>query len=115
MVDTKYTLEPIAIIGIGCRFPGAENVQTFWNNLKNGVDSIKDIPEDRWNKDEFYSEENGQIGKMNTKRGGFLERVDLFDADFFNISAEEADSMDPQQRLLLELSYEALEDSGQKI
>ncbi|MFN8576738.1 MAG: beta-ketoacyl synthase N-terminal-like domain-containing protein [Candidatus Sericytochromatia bacterium] len=81
--------------------------------MKNGVNSIKEVPSDRWNKDLFYSEKN-EKGKMNTISGGFLDKIDSFDANFFNISEKEAESIEPQQRLLLEVVYEAIEDSGYK-
>ncbi|HZC93007.1 MAG TPA: beta-ketoacyl synthase N-terminal-like domain-containing protein, partial [Mycobacterium sp.] len=91
--------EPIAIIGIGCRFPGADGPAAFWQLLSEGRDAVGDIPTERW------TPEPG--------RGGFLEQVDQFDAKFFNISPREAARIDPQQRLLLEVAWEALEDAGQ--
>ena len=105
--------EPIAIIGMACRFPGnANSPEQFWALLREGVDAIRQVPEDRWNLEEYYSEDLTSPGKMNTRRGGFLERVDGFDPLFFGISPREAEQMDPQQRLMLELSWEALEDAG---
>ncbi|MFN8578548.1 MAG: amino acid adenylation domain-containing protein [Candidatus Sericytochromatia bacterium] len=112
-MEIKNINQDIAIVGIACRFPDADNKEEFWNNLKNAISSIKEIPSDRWNKELFYSEVN-EKGKMNTISGGFLDRVDSFDANFFNISEKEAESIDPQQRLLLEVVYEAIEDSGYK-
>ncbi len=94
--------EPIAIIGIGCRFPGADGPAAFWQLLTEGRDAVGDIPPERWTPDP------GSVG-----RGGFLEQVDQFDANFFNISPREATRIDPQQRLLLEVAWEALEDAGQ--
>lgn len=103
--------EPIAIVGVSCRFPGAENVDQFWDNLLNGVDSVSEAPNDRWDVERFYSQQP-QDGKMYTKEGGFLDDVACFDADFFNISPLEACWTDPQHRLLLENTYYALEDAG---
>jgi len=68
--------EPIAIVGMGCRFPGARNPDEYWSNLQNGVDAIREIPSDRWSLDEYYDADVSAPGKMNTRRGGFLDRVD---------------------------------------
>lgn len=103
--------EPIAIIGMSCRFPGARDVDEFWDNLLNKVDSVCEIPEDRWDIDRFY-DEHRTPGKMYTREGGFLDDIAEFDAAFFNISDQEACWIDPQHRLLLENSYRALEDAG---
>ena len=105
--------EPIAIIGIGCRFPGAKNPEAFWQLLCNGIDAITEVPTSRWDNQLFYDPDPSKAGKMNTKWGGFLEQVDRFDPQFFGISPRETQTMDPQQRLLLELAWEALEDAGQ--
>src|ERR1043165_687275 len=94
--------EPIAIVGLSCRFPGASNPDAFWRLLTNGLDAISEVPSDRWDIDSFYDPTPGVRGKMYTRRGGFLERIDEFDAAFFGISPREAVSMDPQQRLVLE-------------
>jgi acyl transferase domain-containing protein/acyl carrier protein len=104
--------DPIAVIGIGCRFPGAENPKAFWNLLCEGVDAITEVPPDRWDARAFYDPDPATPGKMNTRWGGFLDDVAQFDAQFFGISPREAERMDPQQRLLLEVSWEALEDAG---
>jgi natural product biosynthesis luciferase-like monooxygenase protein len=105
--------DPIAIIGMGCRFPGGANSpEQFWTLLRDGVDAIEQVPPDRWSVDEFYDPDPETPGKTYTKTGGFLRNVDRFDARFFRISAREAASMDPQQRLLLEVSWEALENAG---
>ena len=104
--------ESIAIVGLGCRFPGAKDPEAFWQILTDGVDAISDVPPSRWNPDAFYDPAPGAPGKMNTRRGGFLEHVDLFDPLFFGISPREAEAMDPQQRLLLEVSWEGLENAG---
>ena len=105
--------ESIAIVGIGCRFPGADGPEAFWRLLRDGVDAIGEVPGDRWNLAVFYDPDPATPGKMSTRWGGFLERVDEFDARFFGIAPREAARMDPQQRLLLEVAWEALEDAGQ--
>ncbi|HEY6186971.1 MAG TPA: beta-ketoacyl synthase N-terminal-like domain-containing protein [Pyrinomonadaceae bacterium] len=107
------TREPLAIIGIGCRFPGANNATAFWEMLRDGVDAITEVPIERWDARDFYSPTATTRGKMNTRWGGFLEQVDKFDASFFGIAPREAAQMDPQQRLLLEVAWEALEDGGE--
>ncbi|MDB9450974.1 type I polyketide synthase [Dolichospermum circinale] len=94
----QIATEAIAIIGLGCRFPKAKNSQAFWSLLRSGVDAITKVPGSRWESENTW--------------GGFLEEVDQFDTQFFNISPREASSMDPQQRLLLEVSWEALENAG---
>ncbi len=105
--------EPIAVIGMACRFPGANHLTAFWQMLCNGVDAISEIPPDRWPKDAFYDPDPSAPGKSVSYWGGFLDSVDQFDPFFFGISPIEAKSMDPQQRLLLDLSYDALDDAGQ--
>ena len=115
-VDTPETVaisrrEPIAIVGMSCRFPGAQNVDEFWDNLLNQVDSVREIPADRWDIDQFY-DAGRKPGKMYTREGGFLDDIAEFDAAFFNISDQEACWIDPQHRMLLENSYRALEDAG---
>ncbi|HZA25772.1 MAG TPA: type I polyketide synthase, partial [Dehalococcoidia bacterium] len=114
-IDTPRRLhsEPIAIIGLGCRFPGAGDPEAFWRLLRDGVEAITEVPRDRWDVNAFYDLNPTTPGKMNTRWGGFLEQVDLFDPHFFGISPREAASMDPQQRLVLEVSWEALENAGQ--
>ena len=105
--------EPIAIVGMGCRFPGnANSPEAFWQLLRDGVDTIFEVPPQRWDKDKYYSSEPNVPGTIATRKGGFVEDVDGFDAEFFNISAREAASMDPQQRLLLEVSWSALENAA---
>jgi acyl transferase domain-containing protein/acyl carrier protein len=105
--------EPIAIIGMGCRFPGgAGDPGKFWGILSEGVDAITSVPSDRWDADALYDPDPQAPGKVTTRWGGFLERVDGFDAAFFGISPREATRMDPQQRLMLEVVHEALEDAG---
>lgn len=105
-------MEPIAIIGIGCRFPGANHPEAFWQLLQGGIDAIVEVPHDRWHVDEFYDPEPATPGKMNTRYGGFIQQVDQFDPGFFGISPREAERMDPQQRLVLEVAWEALENAA---
>lgn len=104
----------IAIIGVGCRFPGkANSAEQLWNNAKKGIDAICDVPGSRWDVRKYYSENRKKPGKTYAKQGGFLsQRLDTFDPLFFNISPKEADVVDPMQRLLLEVSWEAMEDAG---
>lgn len=104
--------EPIAIVGMGCRFPGANSPERFWLLLRNGVDAVAPVPANRWNKDAFYDPDPEAPGKMYLREGGFLEDVEGFDAAFFGISPREALRLDPQQRLMLEVCWEALEDAG---
>ena len=104
--------EPIAIVGIGCRFPGAQDPDAFWRLLADGTDAIGEVPPDRWDPETYFDTQSTTPGKMNSRHGGFLDHVDLFEPDFFGISEEEAIRMDPQQRLLLEASWQALEDAG---
>ena len=103
-VEDVLHAEPIAIIGMGCRFPGgADNPAAYWEILRNGVDAIVETPADRWDADAYYAEDFAAPGKMNTRRGGFLKQIDGFDAAFFGISPREAERMVPQQRLFYTL------------
>ena len=105
--------EPIAIVGIGCRFPGgAHSPEAFWRLMCNGVDAITPIPADRPELSALYDSTPGAPGKIVTKQGGFLSDLDQFDPYFFGISPREAKYIDPQQRLLLEVTWEAFEDAG---
>src|SRR6202161_2006207 len=107
------TAEPIAVVGMGCRFPGgAVGPEGYWNFLTNGGDGISEIPPDRWNADEYYDPDQFAPGRMSSKWGAFLPDVAGFDADFFGIAPREAEAMDPQQRVLLEVAWEALEHAG---
>ena len=106
--------DPVAIIGIGCRFPGhASDPRKFWKMLCEGADGVIEVPKDRWDYRRFYDSDMSAPGKMYVKKGGFLtEKWEDFDAEFFHISPREAEYLDPQQRLLLELTWEAMEDGG---
>ena len=109
--DAGYS--PVAIVGIGCRFPGGiESPQTYWKFLSEGRDGTREPPPTRWSLEEFYDPDPAAIGKTYVRRGGFLDEISGFDPQFFGISPREAASMDPQQRLLLEVTWEAFEDAG---
>jgi amino acid adenylation domain-containing protein len=104
--------EAIAIIGLGCRLPQAENLDAFWQLLKSGADAITEVPTNRWSLEDYYNPDP-TAGKLYSRYGGFLKGIEQFDPQFFNISLREAKSLDPQQRLLLEVSWEALEHANQ--
>lgn len=104
--------EPIAIIGMACRFPGARDYREFWQNLVHGVDCISEIPESRWDWRAIYGDPKEEPGKTKVKWGGFIDDVDAFDPLFFNISPKEAAYIDPQHRLFLETVWHAMEDGG---
>ncbi|PTL76611.1 type I polyketide synthase [Vitiosangium sp. GDMCC 1.1324] len=106
--------EPIAIIGMGCRFPGgASTPESFWKLLDKGVDTITEVPADRWGDDPFHYLDPSHPEQRATRWGAFLkERMDLFDPQFFGISPREAVNLDPQQRMVLEVTWEALERAG---
>lgn len=105
--------QPIAIIGLGCRFPGkVETPEQFWQLLQTQTDAITAIPRDRWCSQEFHHKDPSLPGKIITHHGGFVPNLYDFDAKFFRIAPREATSLDPQQRLLLEVSWEALENAG---
>ena len=111
-VMTIRTDEPIAIVAVGCRFPGAPDPDAFWEVLSGGVDAIREIPDDRFDVDEFYDPDPETPGKIYSRCGGYLEGIDGFDPEFFGISPREAVWMDPQQRLMLEVAWEGLERAG---
>jgi acyl transferase domain-containing protein/NAD(P)-dependent dehydrogenase (short-subunit alcohol dehydrogenase family)/phospholipid N-methyltransferase len=104
---------PIAVVGIGCRFPGgAGSPEVFWQNLRSGVDGIRDVPPGRWDVEAVYDPNPDAPGKTYARQAGFLDSVDQFDPQLFGIAPREAVGMDPQQRLLLEVAWEALEHAG---
>jgi acyl transferase domain-containing protein len=105
--------EPIAIVGMGCRFPGgAGSPESYWRILRDGLDVISDVPPDRWDKDADFAPEMVAPEGIHTRRGGFLDRIDHFDPAFFALSEGEAAGMDPQQRLLLEVAWETFENAA---
>ncbi|MFN3191970.1 MAG: SDR family NAD(P)-dependent oxidoreductase [Aureliella sp.] len=105
--------EPLAIIGIGCRFPGgADSWQDYWHLLESGTDAISETPDSRWNLKKFYEANETLPGKTQSKWGGYVRNIERFDPQLFGISPREAASMDPQQRMLLEVAYRAMEDAG---
>ena len=111
--ERKRRTEPIAIVGMGCRFPGgASGPAAFWHLLERGTDATSEVPADRWDAEALYDPDPAVPGKCYLKRGGFLDAIDGFEPEFFGISPREAVGMDPQQRLLLEVAWEALEDAG---
>ncbi|MBP5974475.1 AMP-binding protein [Brasilonema sp. CT11] len=111
--DANASSSGIAIIGLGCRLPGANDPKAFWQLLQNGVDAITEVPDSRWNLNALYNSEPATPGKMSTRWGGFIEKVDHFDTHFFGIAPRETERIDPQQRLLLEVAWETLENAGQ--
>ncbi|XLS29188.1 SDR family NAD(P)-dependent oxidoreductase [Flavobacteriaceae bacterium M23B6Z8] len=104
--------EPIAIVGLSGRYPESENIEAYWNNLRNGKDCVTEIPKDRWDWREYYNEDAVELGTHTSKWGGFIKGVDEFDPRFFNISPREASYIDPQERLFLQHSWMAIEDAG---
>ncbi len=107
------TNKPLAIVGIGCHFPGgAHTPDLYWDLMRSGTDATREVPETRWNADKYHDPNPKKVGKMVTRRGGFLSEIDQFDPQFFGISPREANLVDPQQRLLLRTTWEALEDGG---
>ncbi|MBB2988763.1 acyl transferase domain-containing protein/NADPH:quinone reductase-like Zn-dependent oxidoreductase/acyl carrier protein [Mycolicibacterium iranicum] len=111
-VVTTRTDDPIAIVAVSCRFPGAPDPEAFWEVLSGGVDAIREVPEDRFDIDEFYDPDPDAPGKTYTRFGGFLDAIDEFDPEFFGISPREAVWIEPQQRLMLETVWEGLERAG---
>ena len=114
--DGERIAEPIAVIGIGCRFPGGANdPDSYWELLRSGTDAISETPADRWSLQKFYAPGSSVPGKTQSKWGGYVDEIDQFDPQLFGISPREAASMDPQQRMLLEVTWRALEDAGQRV
>src|SRR3978361_1124760 len=114
-IAEKGDTEPIAVVGMGCRFPGGvSNPAEYWKLLRDGVSGVIRVPAARWDADAYYSEDNTVPGTICNREGGFLTswQPDEFDAEFFGMSPREAAGMDPQQRLLLAIAWEALEKQG---
>ncbi|XP_013393592.1 uncharacterized protein LOC106161238 [Lingula anatina] len=105
-------LNAIAIVGAGCRFPGADNLDEFWKVLSNGENHVVDIPIDRWNNDLYYDSDGLSPGKTCIKKAGVIKNYEWFDNDMYGINDEEAQRMDPQQRWVLDCCYMALENGG---
>ena len=113
MLADNRTREPLAIVGIGCRFPGGgDSAESFWRLLRDEIDATSIVPETRWHAGRYHDPNPAKVGKVVTRRGGFLSGIDQFDPQFFGISPREAHSLDPQQRLLLHVTWEAFEDGG---
>jgi acyl transferase domain-containing protein len=105
-------MEFIAIVGIGFRFPGAKTPESFWKLLSNGMDVIGEVPCERWNAEAVYATERGIPAKTVSRWGGFIEQMDYFDADFFEIPEREVSRIDPHQKILLEVAWESLENAN---
>ena len=104
--------EPVAIVGLSCRFPQSPDLDAYWRLLDEGKDAVRDVPADRWDIDAYFDPDPDAPGKVYMRQAGYLDGIDEFDAAFFGISPREAEYMDPQQRLLLEQAWSALEQGG---
>ncbi len=104
--------EPIAIVGLSGRYPESRDIEEFWRNLRDGKDCIVEVPKERWDWRQYYSEDRTKEGAHYSKWGGFIEGVDEFDPRFFNIAPREARTIDPQERLFLQYAWMAIEDAG---
>lgn len=113
--ETRFVNTPIAIVGMAGVMPQSEDLEEFWENLKNSKDMISIIPPDRWRWENYYGDPFKEVNKSNSKWGGFMKEIDKFDPLFFGISPREAQTMDPQQRIFLQTVWKAIEDSGQKV
>ena len=111
-IDAPGRNSDIAIIGLSGRYPMADDITEFWENLKNGKDCVTEIPVERWDHSEYFSTNKKKLGKSYSKWGGFINDVDRFDPLFFNISPAEAELIDPQERLFLETVWQTIEDAG---
>ncbi|MFD0635256.1 beta-ketoacyl synthase N-terminal-like domain-containing protein [Catenulispora yoronensis] len=105
-------LEPIAVIGMACRYPGGGSVEEYWDLLRSGRSGVAEVPASRWDIDEYYDPDRGARGAVYTRYGAFLPDIAGWDAEFFGASPQEALRMDPHQRLLMELMWEGLENAG---
>jgi glutamate-1-semialdehyde-2,1-aminomutase/malonyl CoA-acyl carrier protein transacylase len=104
--------DDIAVIGMGCRFPQAPDLESFWELLREGKDAVSEVPTDRWDWHTYYDDNPEAANKTYSRWGGFIDGVDQFDPMFFNISPREAKLIDPQQRIFLEVAWETLEHAG---
>ncbi len=105
--------EPIAIVGMGCRFPGnVDTPESFWKLIREGNNAVTEVPLSRWDIDAYYDPDQDAPGKMYTRYGGFVNNMDQFDAGFFGITPREAACLDPKQRILLEVAWESLENAN---
>jgi acyl transferase domain-containing protein/thioesterase domain-containing protein/acyl carrier protein len=112
LAQQRPTAEPIAIIGMACRFPGAPNLDAYWRLICDRVNTAREVPAERWNLDEFYDATGETPGKMSVRWAALIDNPDQFDPQFFGITPREAARMDPQQRILLEVAWEAMENAG---
>ncbi|MEO8804874.1 MAG: type I polyketide synthase [Burkholderiaceae bacterium] len=111
--ESVLRADPIAIVGMGCRAPGGiDNPERLWALLRDGREAIRQVPADRWDAEAWFDADPAAPAKSLTQWGGFIDRIDGFDAAYFGILPREAERMDPQQRLLLEVAIEALDDAG---
>ena len=108
----KVRTKDIAIVGMAARFPGAGNYHEYWSNLAEGKCSVTEVPKSRWNWHDYAGDTTPDTNTSHSRWGGFLDKVNTFDAAFFGISSLEASEMDPQQRIMLELTWACLEDAG---
>jgi len=113
--ESRFALEPIAIVGIAGVMPQSENVEEFWDNLRNARNMVTEIPRDRWMWEDYHGDPVKEVNKSNSRWGGFMKEVDKFDPLFFGITPREAEMMDPQQRIFIETVWNAIEDSGHKV
>ena len=104
--------QPIAVVGLACKAPGAENAEALWQLLAEGRSAMQEVPVERWDINRYFDPKPGIAGKSCTRQGGFIDGVAEFDPDFFGISKREAEGMDPQQRLLLECTWHCFENAG---
>lgn len=114
--ERRFIEKPIAVVGMSGVMPQSDNLDEFWENLRNAKDTmVTEIPKDRWNWEDYYGDPETEENKTKSKWGGFMRQVDKFDPHFWGISSREAEMMDPQQRIFLETVWKAVEDSGQKV
>lgn len=113
--ERRFIDEPIAIVGIGGIMPQSENLEAFWENLRDARDLVTEIPRDRWIWEDYHGNPLKEVNKSYSKWGGFIRDVDKFDPLFFGITPREAEMMDPQQRIFIETVWAAIEDAGHKV